>query len=93
MVAFHLFRTAYLNYPGSIEGAFVALARYIQSHHPMYGWLPIWFQGTLFSFVYQPALHYVVAWTSSLSGRSTAEAYHAVTRSRIRSAPWRFSSC
>jgi hypothetical protein len=79
IVAFRLFRTEYLNYPGSIEGAFVALARYIQAHHPMYGWLPIWFQGLPFSFVYQPALHYAVAWTSSLTGRSPAGAYHAVT--------------
>ncbi len=32
-----------------------------------------------FSVVYQPGLHYVVAWAIALSGRSPGAAYHAVT--------------
>jgi len=45
----------------------------------MFGWLPLWFEGMPFSFAYQPALHYAVAWTSSIFHLSPAAAYHAVT--------------
>lgn len=78
-VVWRLFRSGYTDYPWSVEGSFVSLATYIQQHHPMFEWFPLWFEGMPFSFVYQPGLHYVVAWTASIFGMIPVRAYHAVT--------------
>ncbi|HVW87356.1 MAG TPA: hypothetical protein VHB50_21865 [Bryobacteraceae bacterium] len=77
-VVWRLFRTEYLNQLQSIEGAFIALARYIQEHWPGYDWFPMWYGGFPFARTYQPAFHYTVAAAASVFGLSVASAYHVV---------------
>lgn len=79
LVCGRLLRTEYLDQLHSIEGAFIALARYIQQHWPGYGWFPMWFEGMPFTHVYQPGLQHVVAAVASVFGISAASAYHIVT--------------
>ena len=78
-IAARLFWIEYLPYMSSIEGAFVALARYIGAHRPMYEWFPMWFEGMPFASVYQPGLHYTVAALAAITHWSAAHAYHFTT--------------
>ncbi len=77
-VCARLLHTEYIDQLPSIEGVFIGLERYIQAHWPTYDWFGLWYGGMPFTRVYQPALHYVVAIASSLTGLSTASAYHIV---------------
>src|ERR1700753_2292262 len=64
---------------GSIEGAFVGLARYIRDHLPHLTWMPLWYGGIPFPDSYPPLLHTTVAAISGAGHISAALAYHAVT--------------
>ena len=77
-VVWRLFRTEYLDQLPSIEGAFIALDRYIFRHWPGYDWFPLWYGGFPFSRTYQPGFHYSVAALAKLSGLSVPSAYHAL---------------
>ena len=64
---------------GSIEGAFIGLARYIRDHFPDLDWMPLWYAGTPFPDTYTPLLHVNVAAVSGVAHISAGLAYHAVT--------------
>ena len=40
-----LFRTEYLNQMGSIEAAFIGLARYVRDNFTDLAWFPLWYGG------------------------------------------------
>jgi hypothetical protein len=64
---------------GSIEGAFIGLARYIRDHFPHLGWMPLWYGGIPFPDSYPPLLHVTVAAVSAVAHISAGLAYHLVT--------------
>lgn len=64
---------------GSIEGAFIGLARYIRDHSPHLSWMPLWYGGIPFPDSYPPLLHVTVAGVSALAHISAGLAYHLVT--------------
>jgi hypothetical protein len=63
---------------GSIEAAFIGLARYIRDHFPHFTWFPLWYGGIPFADAYPPLLHFLVAGVSA-AGASPGLAYHMVT--------------
>ncbi len=63
---------------GSLDGVYIAIARFIQAHGPQPGWYPYWRCGIPFEQVYQPIFHAIVAAFSSASGFTTARGYHWV---------------
>jgi hypothetical protein len=73
-----LFRIEYLNKMGSIEAAFIGLARYIGDNFRDLTWFPLWYNGIPFQNAYPPLLHWTVALTAHVAGWSPALAYHAV---------------
>ena len=54
-----LFRTAYTNQMGSIEAAFIGIARYVSRHWSDLSWFPIWYGGIPYPDSYPPLLHWV----------------------------------
>jgi len=79
LVCAPLFRTEYLDQMSSVEGVFIALARYMRSHAGDLAWCPLWFGGMPFPNTYPPLLHASVALTSAAARISPALAYHTVT--------------
>jgi hypothetical protein len=55
---------------GSIEAAFISLARYIREYFPHLTWFPLWYVGIPFADAYPPLLHFLVAGVSDASGAS-----------------------
>ncbi len=78
-ITLRLFRTPYTRQMGSIEAAFIALARYIRDHFPHLGWFPLWYGGIPFPDAYPPLLHVLVAAVSGGTRISPGLAYHLVT--------------
>ncbi len=77
-LAWRLFKTEYLDQMKSIEGVFIALARYIRDHFSGTAWWPFWYCGMPFRNTYQPALPFTTAAISALTGLSPARAFHIV---------------
>ncbi len=77
-VVWKLFFTEYLDQLPSVEGEFIAMARYIQHHWPTYDWQSLWNAGFPAARTYQPLAHYAVAAFSSLSGLSPASGFHFI---------------
>lgn len=73
-----LFTTEWLDQMGSIEGAYIAIARYAAANFPDLTWFPLWYGGVPYQNTYPPLLHAIVALASALGGISPALAYHAV---------------
>lgn len=78
-IAWRLFFIKWLDHFNSIEGAFIALGRYVSQHPFGAGWLPFWHGGMPFEIVYVPGLHFVTGWTAWLAGMPASHAYHLVT--------------
>ncbi len=78
-VVHELFLTEYTAQMGSIEAAFIAIARYAMDNWRDLTWFPLWYGGIPYQNTYQPLLHLTVAAVAKLSGSSPALAYHAVT--------------
>ncbi len=74
-----LFSLEYSSEMGSIEAAFIGLARYIRDHFPHLGWFPLWYGGIPYPDTYPPLLHWIVALAAAAGRVSPALAYHAVT--------------
>jgi hypothetical protein len=74
-----LFRTAYANEMGSIDAAFIGLARYASQHWNDMGWFPLWYGGVPYADSYPPLLHWVCGLVVTLAGVSPGLAYHFVT--------------
>jgi len=77
-VVWRLFFVDYIDQLRSVEGEFIAMARYIQSHAAGYHWQSLWYGGFPATRFYQPLAHYAVAELSTLAGRSPARAFHFV---------------
>jgi hypothetical protein len=73
-----LFHIPYTVQMGSIEAAFIGLARYIAGHSGELHWFPLWYGGVPFPNSYPPLLHVVVAAVASIGHISAGQAYHAV---------------
>ncbi len=73
-----LFTVEYTVQFGSIEGSFIAIARYIARHWNGFSWFPLWHCGMPFQDTYVPLLHLTVAAAATLADVSAARAYHAV---------------
>src|ERR1700757_579490 len=74
-----LFGTPYTPEMGSIEAAFIGLARYIQGHFHELNWFPLWYGGISYPDSYPPLLHMMVAAVATIGRISPALAYHAMT--------------
>jgi hypothetical protein len=74
-----LFHVAYTREMGSIEAAFISLARYIRDHFPHLTWFPLWYGGIPFADAYPPLLHLMVAGVAAATGADPGLAYHVVT--------------
>jgi len=78
-LVWRLFRIPYTQYMGSIEAAYVGLARYIVAHFPDLTWFPLWYEGTPYPDTYPPLLHLIVAAVAAAARISPALSYHIVT--------------
>lgn len=78
-VTLRLFHVAYTREMGSIEAAFISLARYIRDHFPHLTWFPLWYGGIPFADAYPPLVHFMTAGVSAAAGASPGLAYHIVT--------------
>ena len=65
-----LLQYEYINQMGSVEGSFIAFARYIRENWGDLTWIPLWLAGMPVEQVYQPGLHYTVAGISELTSAS-----------------------
>ena len=75
-MCWRFFKVEYNLHWGSIEGAYVGLARYIRLHWPDLEWFPQWYGGIPFQNTYPPLLHLIVAGVAALTGWSEAYSYH-----------------
>ncbi len=71
-----LFQIEYFDNWMSIDGAFIADARFLKENLPHPGWQPLWYCGTRFDYIYPPAVRYGSALLSLATGMSVARAYH-----------------
>jgi len=71
-----LFYTNYLNDWMSIEGSFIAQARYILDHWPHPAWDALWYCGTRFDYVYPPGTNYGAAVAALMLHVAPARGYH-----------------
>jgi len=74
-----LFVTDFTVNMGSIEAAYVGLARYVSQHWNDMGWFPLWYGGIPYPDTYPPLLHWIVGLVVTLTGVSPGLAYHFVT--------------
>jgi hypothetical protein len=74
-----LFRVEYLRHMGSIEGAYIGIARYAMAHWRDLSWFPLWYGGIPYQNTYPPLLHWGVALVASVRGFTPAHAYHWTT--------------
>ena len=74
-----LFHTAYTVQMGSIEAAFIGLARYASAHWNDMGWFPLWYGGIPYPDSYPPLLHWICGLVVTLARVSPGLAYHFVT--------------
>ncbi len=78
-IAHELFWIEYLRHMGSIEGAFIGIARYAMHHWRDLTWFPLWYGGIPYQNTYPPLLHLSVAALATVSGMTAAHSYHFVT--------------
>ncbi len=97
-IAGKLLTVEYLPYMGSIEGAYIGLARYILEHWGQFGWFPLWYCGIPYENTYPPVTHFLTAGVAWVGGVSPAWAHHIVGASVYCLGPvgwfalaWRFS--
>jgi hypothetical protein len=77
-IAWRLFHTEYVSQTGTVEGVFIAYARYARDHWPDLDWCRIWYAGLPFPNAYEPALHLTVAAVSAVGRVSAGSAFHFV---------------
>ena len=77
-IAWRLFHTEYVSQTGTVEGVFIAYARYARDHWPDLDWCRIWYAGLPFPKAYEPALHLTVSDVSAMAHVSAGSAFHFV---------------
>ncbi len=78
-IALGLFFTDYTRQMGSIEAAYIGLARYIANHLGQLSWFPLWYGGIPYADTYPPLLHLVTGLLVAATGISPGLAHHFVT--------------
>jgi hypothetical protein len=78
LLVFRLFVIEYTREMGSIEAAYIGLARYIHEHFGALNWFPLWYGGIPFQDAYPPLLHFLSAGVMTLARTSPGHGYHAV---------------
>ncbi|HTS62834.1 MAG TPA: hypothetical protein VMH28_12480 [Candidatus Acidoferrales bacterium] len=78
-VTLRLFHTDYTRHMGSIEAAYIGLARYVSRHWNDLGWFPLWYGGIPYPDTYPPLLHWLCALAITVTGISPGMAHHFVT--------------
>jgi len=73
-----LFAVEYLRFMGSIEGAYISLARQLSQHWDL-TWWPLWYAGIPYHNTYPPLLHWITALGARFTHVSPAHSYHFVT--------------
>jgi hypothetical protein len=73
-----LFAVEYLRFMGSIEGAYIGLARQLSQHWDL-RWWPLWYAGIPYQNTYPPLLHWITALAARFTHVSPAHSYHFVT--------------
>ena len=98
LVTLRLFHVDYTRQMGSIEAAYVGLARYVAHHLSDLTWFPLWYGGIPYPDTYPPLLHWISGLAVALFGISPGLAYHAVTATIYAAGPaalfwmaWRLS--
>ena len=93
-----LFHTDYTRQMGSIEAAYIGLARYVAAHFTQLNWFPLWYGGIPYPDTYPPLLHWVCGLVIAIAHASPGLAHHAVTATVYALGPaalfwmvWRFS--
>jgi len=74
-----LYQVEYTDQMGSIEAAFISLARYILDHFPDLQWFPLWYTGIPYQNTYPPLLPLSVAALAAVARIPPGFAYHALT--------------
>ena len=74
-----LFSMEYLRHMGSIEAAYIGIARYLRTHWTDMTWFPLWYGGVPYQNTYPPLLHWCVALVAFVRGFTPAHAYHWTT--------------
>ena len=78
-ITLFLFHTDYTRQMGSIEAAYIGLARYIAKHLGELSWFPLWYGGIPYADTYPPLLHMVCGVVVAATGISPGLAHHFVT--------------
>ncbi|MFN7932839.1 MAG: hypothetical protein U0R19_05895 [Bryobacteraceae bacterium] len=73
-----LFHREFIDQTGSIEAAYIALARYIGENWRDLNWFALWYNGIPFQDAYPPLLHLLSALTAAVFGLPAGTAYHGV---------------
>lgn len=73
-----LFAVEYLPFMGSIEGAYIGLARQLSRNWDL-TWWPLWYAGIPYQNTYPPLLHWITALAARFTHVSPAHSYHFVT--------------
>ena len=74
-----LFHTDYTRQMGSIEAAYVGLARYVAKHFGELSWFPLWYGGIPYADTYPPLLHWICGLMILGTGANPGLAHHFVT--------------
>ncbi|HXB69609.1 MAG TPA: hypothetical protein VNY05_15265 [Candidatus Acidoferrales bacterium] len=98
LITLRLFHVDYTRQMGSIEGAYIGLARYVAHHLRDLSWFPLWYGGIPYPDTYPPLLHWISGLAVATFGISPGLAYHAVTATIYAAGPaalfwmaWRLS--
>jgi hypothetical protein len=78
-ITLFLFHTDYTRQMGSIEAAYIGLARYIANHLGQLSWFPLWYGGIPYADTYPPLLHVLCGLVVAGTGISPGLAHHFVT--------------
>ena len=77
-IAARTFVCEYIPSMGSIEAAYISLARYILDHPFDLTWFPLWYAGVPYENTYPPLMHLTTAAVAWLGDVSPAHAHHIV---------------
>ena len=78
-VVHDLFLAGFIAQMGSIEAAYIGIARYLCQNWRDLGWFSLWYDGVPYQNTYPPLLHFLVAIAARLSGAAPVVAYHFVS--------------
>jgi len=87
LVTLRLFQVDYTSQMGSIEAAYIGLARYVAHHFSELSWFPLWYGGIPYPDTYPPLLHWIDGLGVAIAGISPGLAYHFVTATIYAAGP------